>query len=157
MGTRPMRMTVLLILLLLPTKALADEQTCMAQAMYFEARDQGWRGMLAVGTVIQNRVRNSRYPNNVCAVVLQARLSDGQLRRGQCQFTFYCDGKPERPHDKKSWGVARDLADLILEQDLIIVGLEDATHYHATWVRPRWAHALRRCLRVGGHIFYALD
>ena len=41
------------------------QKHCLAEAMYFEARDQGWRGMLAVGTVIQNRVRNSRYPNGL--------------------------------------------------------------------------------------------
>ena len=151
-----MRMMIFLILLLLPTKALADEQTCMAQAMYFEARDQGWRGMLAVGTVVQNRVRNPRYPDNVCAVVRQGRLSDGRVRRGQCQFTFYCDGKPERPQDKKAWGVALDLADLIIEQDLVIVGLEDATHYHATSVLPSWSksHKVTFRRKVGRHVFY---
>ena len=52
-------------LLLAPSHALADEKAWLAEAMYYEARDQGWRGMLAVGIVIQNRVRNDRYPNTV--------------------------------------------------------------------------------------------
>ena len=44
--------------LAVPLAAAADEQQCLAEAMYYEARDQGWRGMLAVGVVVQNRVRD---------------------------------------------------------------------------------------------------
>lgn len=34
------------------------DNDCMAEAMYFEARGEGWRGMLAVGVVARNRVRD---------------------------------------------------------------------------------------------------
>jgi spore germination cell wall hydrolase CwlJ-like protein len=44
----------------------SDGRKCLAEAMYYEARDQGWRGMLAVGIVIQNRVSDARYPETAC-------------------------------------------------------------------------------------------
>ena len=53
--------------------AHADEHQCLAEAMYYEARDQGSLGMLAVGIVIQNRVDHPRYPDTICEVVRQGR------------------------------------------------------------------------------------
>ena len=47
--------------MLVASAAQADEHQCLAEALYFEARNQGWRGMVAVGVVIQNRVRDPRY------------------------------------------------------------------------------------------------
>lgn len=143
----------------LSEKALAQdtatERPCLAEAMYYEARDQGWRGMLAVGVVIQNRVRDSRYPDTVCGVVKQGRYDwNGNPVRDACQFSYFCDGKPERPAEKKSWATAREIAQLLLMQRIEVAGLEDVTHYHATWVSPRWSKVLERRQQIGDHVFY---
>ena len=42
------------------------EATCLAKNMYYEARNQGLAGQLAVSLVVMNRVKDSRYPNTVC-------------------------------------------------------------------------------------------
>tara|TARA_R100001377_G_C3184201_1_gene107869 strand:- start:550 stop:1029 length:480 start_codon:yes stop_codon:yes gene_type:complete len=131
------------------------QKTCMAEAMYYEARDQGWRGMLAVGVVIQNRVRDDRYPNTVCGVVRQGKYRNGNPVKHKCQFSYYCDGKPERPAEKEPWSVAQDLSKLLLTGTVKMSGIEDATHYHATWVKPSWADKLERLDQIGGHVFYA--
>ena len=71
-------LVALLIGLAVPIPAQASEdKSCLAEAMYYEARDQGWRGMLAVGVVIQNRVRDDRYPDTVCGVVRQGKYRNG--------------------------------------------------------------------------------
>ena len=130
-------LVALLIGLIVPIPALAGDdkaRLCLAEAMYYEARDQGWRGMMAVGVVIQNRVEDSRH---------------------KCQFSYYCDGKPERPAEKEAWTTAQGLAELLLATEVEVVGLEDATHYHAVWVQPSWTTALQRKTKIGGHIFYA--
>ena len=111
--------------------------------------------MLAVGIVIQNRVRNARYPNTVCGVVRQGRYRNGNPVRHKCQFSYYCDGKPERPAEKEPWSVALDLATMLLSNRVQMIGLEDVTHYHATWVNPKWAGHMQKRTRIGGHIFYA--
>lgn len=90
-----MKRLLLLAVLLIPNEAQADPQTCMAEAMYFEARGEGWRGMLAVGVVIRNRVAHPGYPSTICGVVRQGRLSDGRLRKWQCQFTFSATASPK--------------------------------------------------------------
>ncbi|MER0237094.1 cell wall hydrolase [Fulvimarina sp. MAC8] len=47
------------------------EQTCLARAMYFESNRSSEEGMLAVGTVVMNRVESESFPNDVCGVVSQ--------------------------------------------------------------------------------------
>lgn len=145
----------LAFLALLPAPVQADEHRCLSEALYFEARDQGWRGMLAVGAVIQNRVRHSRYPSSVCAVVRQGRYWRGRPVKHKCQFSFWCDGKHERPAEKRAWNTARNLAAMLLSGRIEIVGLESATHYHTTAVKPLWSKRLERRKQVGSHIFYS--
>ncbi|MAU94425.1 MAG: hydrolase [Fulvimarina sp.] len=55
----------------LATKDLGPSQECLARAMYFESNRSSEDGMLAVGTVVMNRVASADYPNDVCAVVGQ--------------------------------------------------------------------------------------
>ncbi|MFD2238915.1 cell wall hydrolase [Aureimonas populi] len=47
-------------------------QECLARAMYFESIRSSREGMLAVGSVVMNRVDSEAYPDSVCAVVSQA-------------------------------------------------------------------------------------
>ena len=47
------------------------DRDCMARVMYFESIRSSDEGMLAVGTVVMNRVGSNKYPNSVCAVVGQ--------------------------------------------------------------------------------------
>lgn len=150
-----------LVLLAVTTTATAalgqgdeEDQKCLAEALYYEARDQGWRGMLAVGIVIQNRVTHRKYPDTICEVVKQGRYWQGNPVRDKCQFSYYCDGKPERPAEKESWTTAQEIAQLLLLGRIEIEGLEDVTHYHATWVTPHWSTVLERKYRLGDHVFY---
>ena len=46
---------------------------CMARAMYFESNRSSDEGMLAVGTVVMNRVESGQFPDTVCGVVGQKR------------------------------------------------------------------------------------
>ena len=130
------------------------QKHCLAEAMYFEARNQGWKGMLAVGVVIQNRVKDPRYPDNICSVVRQGKYWQGHPVKHKCQFSYYCDGKHERPAEKQAWKEASDIAGLLVATDVVVEGLEDATHYHCTTVQPPWATGLVLLQRVGDHKFY---
>jgi spore germination cell wall hydrolase CwlJ-like protein len=48
-----------------------SERSCLARAMYFESIRSSDEGMLAVGTVVMNRVESGEYPRSVCGVVGQ--------------------------------------------------------------------------------------
>jgi spore germination cell wall hydrolase CwlJ-like protein len=49
------------------------ERECMARAMYFESNRSSDDGMLAVGTVVMNRLESGKYPDTICGVVGQKR------------------------------------------------------------------------------------
>lgn len=48
-----------------------DQLRCLERAMYFESNRSSRDGMIAVGTVVMNRVKSSKFPNTVCKVVGQ--------------------------------------------------------------------------------------
>ena len=142
-------------MLLSVTAAKADDRICLAEAMYHEARGQGSFGMLAVGIVIKNRVKHPNYPDTACGVVRQGRHWKGIPIRHKCQFSYWCDGRPEKIEDHEAWTKALDFAKLILDTTLEISGLENVTHYHSNKVQPRWSRKLTYKKTVGRHLFYA--
>ena len=74
-------------------------EKCLAQAIYFEARNEPARGQQAVAQVVLNRVFSPYYPKDVCSVVYQ-----NAHRHLSCQFTFACDGKPEAVNEQRRLG-----------------------------------------------------
>ncbi len=48
-----------------------SELECMERAMYFESNRSSRDGMIAVGSVVMNRVESGKYPRSVCGVVGQ--------------------------------------------------------------------------------------
>lgn len=125
------------------------ETRCLATAIYFEARGEPVEGQLAVAQTIMNRVRSSFYPDTVCGVVYQ-----GAERRTGCQFSFACDKTPDVAKDRARWEIAQDLARQVADGKVWLKNIGNATHYHATYVRPGWIRQMRRITRIGVHIFY---
>ncbi|MEF2070505.1 cell wall hydrolase [Consotaella aegiceratis] len=134
----------------LPASAFSErEQTCLANGIYYEARGESELGQAAVGQVILNRVRNPSFPNTICGVVYQ-----NKDWRNRCQFSFACDGRRDRVSDRDAWEIAKRVADQVSKGQIWINEVGSATHYHATYVKPRWARAMERVDRIGQHIFY---
>ena len=125
------------------------ELWCLATAIYFEARGESYRGQVAVAQVVLNRVKDHRYPNTICGVVFQ-----NQHQRNACQFSFACDGIPETITDRTAWAQAEDIAERFTAGSLYLTEVADATHYHATYVRPAWAPRMTKVTQIGLHIFY---
>ena len=121
--------------------------TCLAMAVYFEARGEHPDAQLAVAEVVMNRVADPRFAGDVCGVVKE----DWGPAAHDCQFSFYCDGLPEKPADAVAWSTARDIAQKALDGDVLGHG---ATHYHAVSVHPWWADTLEPVGMIGNHIFY---
>ena len=144
---------LLIIFYSLPSKA--NDLDCLIEAVYYEARSEGTIPKIAVANVILQRVKDVRYPNTICEVVHQGKHRNGRIIRNKCQFSYYCDGKKEKEKDYTSLLDVVNIADLVLEGILLERTL-GATHYHAYYVRPRWAMKKRfkELARVGSHIFY---
>ena len=121
-----------------------NDLDCLSEAIYYEARGDTFMSQLAVGTVIMNRVRLNTFPNTICKVVHQG-----------CQFSYYCDGLPEKMLDREAKKASYDLARFILS-GATVWRLRDATHYHAFYVNPYWANVFTLISREGAHLFYSV-
>ncbi|WP_208434994.1 cell wall hydrolase [Bartonella phoceensis] len=77
------------------------ERQCLMRAMYFESNRTSFEGMIAVGTVVMNRVNSSAYPKTICGVV-------GQYKQ-------FAPGVLTRPMtEPASVALAREAADAVL-------------------------------------------
>ena len=138
------------------------EATCLAKNMYYEARNQGLAGQLAVSLVVMNRVKDSRYPNTVCGVVEQGPTRESWKKNGtfypiknRCQFSWFCDGKSDDPKEPTTYKRLLDLALVLVYDDIQIVDFtEGATHYHADYVFPAWRKSKTKTVEIADHIFY---
>lgn len=138
-----------------------EDLHCMALNLYHEARNELDAGLYAVADVTQNRVDDKRWPNSICAVVYEAKTYTGKdgkkyPKKNRCQFSWYCDGRSDEPRPGRSWEKCQYIARMFLTHDEFRGITEGATHYHATYVNPRWATAkgMHMIGQIGEHIFY---
>ena len=119
------------------------EHNCLAEALYWEARNQDFEGKLAVGNVILNRKASPDFPDSICEVVRQGPVGrNGDPIRNRCQFSYFCDGKSDDPDlthpiEFKAWATANLAAHMLQKYNL-----EDNTvqslFYHTNYVDPEW-------------------
>ena len=147
-----------------------EEARCLAENIYHEARNQGTAGWLAVAAVTLNRVTDRRFPNTICEVVFQAETTESWRTknkdvpdieriyypvRHRCQFSWYCDGKPD---DINQLGIYMDImqfSKILLTSRVMMFDITDgATFYHADYVMPSWAKSKIKTIEIGDHIFY---
>ena len=133
------------------------EAACLAEAIYFESGNQSDGGRLAVGHVVLNRVEMREYPDTICGVVHDAQWEENWKGHmvpvlHKCQFSYYCDGKPETIEDSKTWNESLMLAALLVNGQYDFT--HGASHYHNDTVHPYWADHLMKTITIDNHIFY---
>ena len=138
----------------IPT-AKADSFTCLVEAIYHEARSQSLIGMLAVANVILTRTYSKKFPDTICGVVHQGRYWKNSPVRDKCQFSYWCDGKPETIANVDAYQESVGAAELAL-QGAVLSQTGGATHYHAAYVTPYWSMDEEFMVlgQIGSHIFY---
>lgn len=112
----------------------------MAEAIYFEARNQRPEGQIAVGQVIQHRINDPRYPDNECDVVHQPK-----------HFEYYWDGKPETISNNEAYGKAVWFA-FGVKAGVFPDIVQKSTHYDGLASRPSWHHSFQ--IKIEDHVFY---
>ncbi len=130
-------------------KGLGGDIACIALNIYHEARGEPDMGKLAVGHVVMNRVSDPEFPNVACEVVRQG----GEWPRNRCQFSWWCDGRSDRPRNSAAWQEAIDMAKRVYA-GRSADPTQGALWYHADYVRPYWQRKLQRGPVIGQHVFY---
>jgi len=118
-----------------------NDMLCMADNLYHEAKVDGMRGMEAVASVVMNRVRDPRWPDNVCDVVYQPSQFSWTLKKRLRNMKV--------KHGWKTLAVAR-----MALQGQLIDKTGGATHYHAVYVTPYWGKVYEFTVQVEQHLFY---
>lgn len=135
----------------LPRPLTKEEMRCLAENIYFEARNQPIVGQMAVAFVTLNRWVSEKFPSTVCGVVKQ------RVKHG-CQFSWYCDGLPDTIRDTDAFEIASDVArQVVLGYNTLITDpTHGALYYHANYVRPYWRRHFERTVQIASHIFYRI-
>jgi len=148
-----MKKILLVIMILGCTNSYGNENKCLTDNIYFEARSQGFAGWVAVAQVTLNRVEDKRFPNTICEVVKQGlTYQSGHPIKNKCQFSWYCDGKSDEIINTK---IHEEIS--IMVNNYIHFGFDitdGATHYHADYVLPSWAKTKTKTIEIDDHIFY---
>lgn len=144
-----MRSMLLCFILLFSTLVYAQTETeCLAEAIYWEARNQSTIGQIAVGQVIINRKKSIIFPNTICEVVHQP-----------AQFSYYWDGLYEtissHPVEQQEWKTINQIAKVLLDTRINLPDYsKGAQYYHTVNVEPFWASKFIVTAKIEEHIFY---
>ncbi len=124
------------------SRASAPALSCLAEAIYFEARGTGTTGESAVAHVVVNRAKSPKFPNSVCGVV-----ADG------CQFSYRCDGRADVLADTGARAHAFRIAESVLAGAPDIT--QGALFFHSARAAPgSWFNSRPRIGTFGGNVFY---
>lgn len=119
-----------------------EEELCLAESVYFEAKGEPLAGQLAVAETVINRAGSGRFPASLCGVVRQPG-----------QFSFVRGGHvPDVDHDSRAWRQAVAVA-RIARAEMWKDVAPNALYFHASRVSPRWGGA-KRIAQLGNHVFY---
>jgi spore germination cell wall hydrolase CwlJ-like protein len=153
---------------------------CMASNIYFESRAEGEQGKQAVAHVVQNRMKDPKFPKTACAVIQEGRHVESWRTRGvvdvqpadrvyiprrnQCQFSWYCDGLKDIiwvqlrdgtpiEANRTAWRDSVRIAVQVMQGELKD-NTGGATYYYAhNLVYPSWADVKQQTQVIGDHTF----
>ncbi len=110
----------------------------MARAMYFESFRSSRDGLVAVGSVVMNRVESPAYPNTVCGVVSQKNQ--------------FAPGVMTRPMQSQSAPMVRATAQSVLGGERH-PHVGNAQFFHAATYRAGFNN-MHYVVTTGGNAFY---
>jgi len=124
-----------------------DAITCLARSIYWEARGEEAASTEAVASVVMNRLGHEGFPNTVCGVVKQGH------EQGSCQFSWWCDGRPDQATDDESYARAKEIARRALNLQLTD-RTGGALYFHHRDVHPSWATEYIKTVAISEFVFY---
>jgi spore germination cell wall hydrolase CwlJ-like protein len=114
------------------------DKECLARVMYFESNRSSRDGMVAVGTVVMNRLRSGKHGGAICDVVGEP---------GQ-----FAPGVMTRKMDSRGADLANDTAEAVLKGERS-PKLKNAMYFHTAGLKFPYKN-MHYVLVAGGNSFY---
>lgn len=114
----------------------SNDRYLLAKVIYAEARGESYTGQVAIGAVVLNRVRDSRFPNTVSGVIYQP-----------WAFTAVNDGQINLEPNQKAYQAADDA-----------LNGWDPTYgcvyyYNPATATSKWIWSTKKVTQIGKHVF----
>ncbi|MGO4787040.1 spore cortex-lytic enzyme [Paenibacillus sp. 2KB_20] len=113
-----------------------SEMDIMAKVIYSEARGEPYKGQVAVGAVVMNRIQSSEFPNDIRGVVFQ-----------KGAFTAVDDGQYWLTPDRTAYLAALDA---VRGWDPTY---ESLYYFNPKTATSKWIWSRPQVLQIGNHIF----
>lgn len=114
------------------------ERDCLGRAMYFESKRDDAEGLLAVGTVVMNRLEAAMFPGGICAVVGQ---------KGQ-----FATGVLTKPMQEKDLDKVAEVTDAVLAGERH-PKVGKAMYFHTAGYHFHYNN-MHYVASAGGNVFY---
>ncbi len=124
-----------------------DAITCLARTIYWEARGADKIVMQAIANVVMNRLGHEGFPATICGIVKQGREEKA------CQFSWWCDGRPDSAQEKAPYEAAKEIARKALNR-LLNDMTGGALYFHRKGITPGWSEKYIRTVEIGKVVFY---
>ncbi len=114
----------------------SNDRYLLAKVIYAEARGESYTGQVAIGAVVLNRVRDSRFPNTIAGVIYQP-----------WAFTAVNDGQINLEPNQKAYQAADDA-----------MNGWDPTYgcvyyYNPATATSKWIWSTKKVTQIGKHVF----
>lgn len=114
----------------------SNDRYLLAKVIYAEARGESYTGQVAIGAVVLNRVKDSRFPNTVAGVIYQP-----------WAFTAVNDGQINLEPNQKAYQAADDA-----------LNGWDPTYgcvyyYNPQTATSKWIWSTKKVTQIGKHVF----
>ena len=131
---------------------VARQLSCLARNVFYEANGEPMKGQMAVAQVTVNRARSGLFPSDLCAVVAQTTVVEGDR---VCQFSWYCDSRTN-----KNKVIDKNSPSYIAAKKVFLEGQRVANidqnvmwfHENSVKINPHWPHKV--AAQIGNHVFY---
>jgi spore germination cell wall hydrolase CwlJ-like protein len=121
-----------------PYRYSARDKECLSRAMFFESNRSSRDGMVAVGTVVMNRLRSGKHGNDVCTVVGE---------RGQ-----FAPGVMTRRMNSRAMPDVQAAAEAVLNGERS-TKLKNSMYFHTAGLKFPYNN-MHYVLVAGGNAFY---
>ncbi len=125
----------------------------LAEALYYEARGESKKGIIAVGQVIVNRTENPAFEDTVIEVVEKKKF-DGS--KWVCQFSYICKLMKSESKPKVNKNLSNQMK--VIARGVLDGEYPDysngADHFISSKINiPSWAEKMTAVSKIGNHLF----